>query len=391
MGILELLGQSPKTEKGQGIIASLGQPPELEDIGGIKGLLAALKRADQYFSDNIGAAAANPLGLVKGAAKGFQDAVTLPREVYDGKIDPRSEEGIQRAADMAGTITLGAGAVPAEANSLRAGIKAYHGSPHDFDKFSLDKIGTGEGAQAYGHGLYFAENENVAKGYRDALTPGTGTGPADIAARLLKDGDQETALAEIRRRIDDANARGVDYADIKRLMDAKNIINTAPQKATGRMYEVDLNANPDHFIDYDAPLGGQPAAAVSKIAEKIAGKDPNNWRAQQLVEDIRSGAELSGASALSRLKEAMHTSGKPRPWKETDARLSNELNKAGIPGVKYLDNGSRGAGDGTRNYVAFSDDIVNIVRKYGIAGLAALPPAVLIANGIDPKSLQGAN
>ena len=46
-------------------------------------------------------------------------------------------------------------------------ITAYHGSPHDFDRFDLSKIGTGEGAQAYGHGLYFAENEGVAKGYRD--------------------------------------------------------------------------------------------------------------------------------------------------------------------------------------------------------------------------------
>ena len=45
----------------------------------------------------------------------------------------------------------------------------YHGSPHDFDRFDLKKIGTGEGAQAYGHGLYFAENEGVARGYRERL------------------------------------------------------------------------------------------------------------------------------------------------------------------------------------------------------------------------------
>ena len=38
------------------------------------------------------------------------------------------------------------------------GIRAYHGSPYDFEKFDISKIGTGEGAQAYGHGLYFAEN-----------------------------------------------------------------------------------------------------------------------------------------------------------------------------------------------------------------------------------------
>ena len=49
-------------------------------------------------------------------------------------------------------------------------ITAYHGSPHDFDQFDSSKIGTGEGAQAYGHGLYFAESEPVAKGYRDKLS-----------------------------------------------------------------------------------------------------------------------------------------------------------------------------------------------------------------------------
>ena len=46
---------------------------------------------------------------------------------------------------------------------------ADHGSPHSFDKFDMSKIGTGEGAQAYGHGLYFADNEGVAKSYRENL------------------------------------------------------------------------------------------------------------------------------------------------------------------------------------------------------------------------------
>ena len=50
------------------------------------------------------------------------------------------------------------------------GIVAYHGSPHDFDRFSTEHIGAGEGAQAYGHGLYFAENEGVAKSYQQSLS-----------------------------------------------------------------------------------------------------------------------------------------------------------------------------------------------------------------------------
>ena len=43
----------------------------------------------------------------------------------------------------------------------------YHGSPHAFDKFSLDKIGTGEGQQAYGWGLYFTDKKSIVERYRD--------------------------------------------------------------------------------------------------------------------------------------------------------------------------------------------------------------------------------
>lgn len=46
---------------------------------------------------------------------------------------------------------------------------AWHGSPHQFDKFSLEHIGTGEGAQAYGWGLYFASKREVSEWYRNKL------------------------------------------------------------------------------------------------------------------------------------------------------------------------------------------------------------------------------
>src|SRR5579872_4825910 len=42
------------------------------------------------------------------------------------------------------------------------GMTVYHGSPHFFDRFDLSKIGSGEGAQAYGPGLYFADSPSVA-------------------------------------------------------------------------------------------------------------------------------------------------------------------------------------------------------------------------------------
>ena len=53
------------------------------------------------------------------------------------------------------------------------------------------------------------------------------------------------------------------------------------------------------------------------------------------------------------------------------------LKEAGIPGIKYLDQGSRGAGEGSSNYVAFDDSIIEILRKYGFAGLAPLGGGIM--------------
>jgi hypothetical protein len=51
------------------------------------------------------------------------------------------------------------------------------------------------------------------------------------------------------------------------------------------------------------------------------------------------------------------------------ARPSTALLDAGIPGIRYLDQGSRGAGEGSHNIVAFDPSTIEILRKYGLAGL----------------------
>jgi hypothetical protein len=48
-------------------------------------------------------------------------------------------------------------------------ITLFHGSPHQFDEFDVSKIGSGEGHQAYSHGLYFAEEEEVSEIYKGFL------------------------------------------------------------------------------------------------------------------------------------------------------------------------------------------------------------------------------
>ncbi len=68
----------------------------------------------------------------------------------------------------AGEIVGGlAGGIAAPNPPRPQAIAAGHASPHEFEKFSMDKIGTGEGAQVYGHGLYFGENPKVIDEYFD--------------------------------------------------------------------------------------------------------------------------------------------------------------------------------------------------------------------------------
>lgn len=304
------------------------------------------------------------------------------------------------------------------------GIRVWHGSPHDFDKFSMDKIGTGEGAQAYGHGLYFAENENVAASYRDALQ----TVNLEPLRRL---GLTDAQLAEARWRIADTHPLAIDsgardFAHFVGLDDTPELRAAfAEAKKPGRLYEVDLDANPEDFLDWDAPLSGQPEvldrlrayggqyrdeiARLTAERDVLASQAPaasatddfdaffaddgwsDGWaRLAELDAKIKE-AEAAAKSAAERgalfstdLNDEFLTSTLGRNLARasgdshsimgalSDVQLSQQLRNAGIPGIRYFDQGSRGAGDGTRNYVVFDENIIEIVKKYGIAGAAAM-------------------
>ena len=71
---------------------------------------------------------------------------------------------------------------------------AYHGSPHTFDEFKLQHIGSGEGAAAYGWGLYFSSKKEVAQWYRDSLSRDNG-----VVTATLPDGSSYNASASKMR------------------------------------------------------------------------------------------------------------------------------------------------------------------------------------------------
>lgn len=90
--------------------------------------------------------------------------------------------------------------------------KAYHGSPHDFDRFDVSKIGTGEGAQAYGYGLYFAGKKAVAEYYKNALGARIGGHNTYNGVRLT-----QAKASEVRDRVrnGDMFATPVDRAFVE--------------------------------------------------------------------------------------------------------------------------------------------------------------------------------
>ena len=323
-------------------------------------------------------------------AKDAYGAVTLPGDVYQGKVSMYGEDGrtnpevINRSADLAGLVTLGAGAVPAEANSLRAGIKAYHGSPHDFDRFDLSKIGTGEGAQAYGHGLYFAENEATAKSYRDAIS---GRIPAGSVRAYPNQAHVAAAKSFIDSGYDkDAAVRGIMQAYGIQEDAAKLAVHSANP---GRMYEVNINADPARFLDWDKPV-----SINSPLRERVAdlgmsGSSALNASDRNIAKEAFLAARnenMTGSGlyhSMTKALEANRDSLKPLYGEESLFLKPTELARReflarGIPGIKYLDQGSRGAGEGSRNYVVFDDKLIDILRKYGLAGATASPLATLM-------------
>jgi hypothetical protein len=129
---------------------------------------------------------------LKGMATGAVEAVRNPRMVA---------EMLKQTAQRATSGPLGLGEVVGEnVNMVRMPGKpvmheldVYHGTPHRFEpteanplgEFDASKIGTGEGAQSYGHGVYLAQAPSVAQNFRPKDQSIGGLYKADLPDEMI--------------------------------------------------------------------------------------------------------------------------------------------------------------------------------------------------------------
>ena len=347
---------------------------------------------------------------------GVGDVTGLAADVDMYMRDPESR-------NIPNYLLTAAGALPflPAASQVRQGIKAYHGSPHSFDRFSTEQIGTGEGAQAYGQGLYFAENEKVAKQYREQLSRnqkveieinGTAVdydGKSDtknIALDLIAGEARKFPEKSVSDAIDDALKQSKTFSeyDDPKIWEPvqewinKNRSSITSVKPRGSMYEVNLDVEPDELLDWDKPMAEQ--SALVKQAFNFDPPPKPNFTAKDVTETGSSNSSYKYSvgqfPAAATIEEALSAANKPvlmhtgptgsAAYKKYEQALSDpmsdptgaitaaqNLQEKGIKGIRYADAFTRHKTPDKRsmNYVIFDDRLITIAKKYGIAIPAA--------------------
>lgn len=81
--------------------------------------------------------------------------------------------------------------------SMKLDQKAWHGTPYDFERFDIGKIGDGVGDQVHGWGLYFAKDRKISEAYKEVLGADAGAVIVDgVTYKIDEEGDWATAAGQ---------------------------------------------------------------------------------------------------------------------------------------------------------------------------------------------------
>lgn len=220
--------------------------------------------------------------------------------------------------------------------------KVWHGTPHIWapepgfphGRPRLDKMGTGEGAQAYGWGFYIAEAEEVGAGYQKTLA----FRAFDIAQEAEKRGISlnDGAHGEIVRhsatdRTPQEAAKYVQYANSASrsipLEDLAQFIADYREASRGSLYQLDIpDASLPYLLDWDRPLS-QQTPEVRKAIHEFGGTLDSYGNQTGEIDESLTGREF--------YEQVKYING------GTSKAASEYLASLGIVGNRYLDGQSR--------------------------------------------------
>ena len=261
-------------------------------------------------------------------------------------------------------------------------ITAWHGSPHDFETFSLGHIGSGEGAQVHGWGLYFAGNRNVSEHYRDELSYHNGkvlvvdgverdwnysdTVEDKTLKRLIQTVRNIGDVEKTRERLAKVNQTDMVKQAIQYIDEGRVKV----EDKKGSLFQVEI-PDESEMLDEQRPVDSQPARyALHDILESaLEDNQLRNWAKNELPDSYKP--DMSREQVVNLLWDSMKVKNGGRDFYQGLARWAMEtegkanpkaaselLNTYGIPGIVY-----EGGQDG-RCYVVFDDEAIEIIGRF---------------------------
>ncbi|MDR0618897.1 MAG: hypothetical protein LBG17_03240 [Bacteroidales bacterium] len=238
----------------------------------------------------------------------------------------------------------------------------WHGTSANFDKFSNNKIGTGEGAQAFGYGLYFTELESIAKYY--AATAGKPERYKENAiinnlARETLDiynNDKEAALTLLN------SLYNRSWADKKRIKKQIKIIKTGKFLPAGDSILLNAKIHGDktadelNFMRWDKPITPENNGKIYEqlTKEGIEDIDFFNFQTYEHPKYPIDTNHHTGRDVYDQLSKKLGS----------DRAASEFLLRAGIDGIQYPSNYlSKGTHEKSFNYVVFDENAIEITEK----------------------------
>ena len=167
------------------------------------------------------------------------------------------------------------------------GANVFHGGPHRFapepdfphGRPRLDKIGTGEGAQAYGYGFYSAADPNVARTYQSKVSAMQGREEPTIDGKPVNwDDPVQTAAFELARHGGNRTAAADFHASVfqggenNRAVKLLRSDQPLPDVALpGTLYKLDIpDADVAKYLDWDKPLSEQPKSVREALVNMVS-------------------------------------------------------------------------------------------------------------------------